>query len=314
MATLRKPWVVRAQDFSKEGWHTRPTAGFELMFEFLRISPSYELARKANEEGLTDAEKAGLPADFDHVLQTYALLGNVQTVLFRAWWLKRGIKVFGNPYTKPKTQLLHRLQAGEDVGVNTVGASITNYLTDTRRSEGLSPAILVAIPVGLRRSEIHKQIDSLLSVTGEDEQQGDMKPKIGLMGKRLRAKVLLNGIRLLWFRAAKPKWEYWRLGAKARLSKTYSPILDVTAGRRTADAIEQVDRDLMTRITYRALIKYENIAENAARGRFPSDAPVEKAEFNYPKMALMIARKNAWEASERLRVEKLYADRALAKK
>jgi hypothetical protein len=307
MARKRNPWVIRKQDFSKPGWHTRPTVGFELMFEFLRLSPSYELARKANEEGLTEDERRKLPADFDQVLATYNLLGNVQTVLFRAWWLKRGLHVFGNPYSKPQSHLIFRVPNGEEIGLADLNADLTNYLQETRRSEGLTAALLVAIPLGMRRSEVHKQIDLLMGQHTPEETDEEQKPKIALMGQRLRAKTLFNGIRLLWFRAAKPKWEYWRLGAKARLSKTYSPVLDPEATRKTANAIEQVDRDIMTKITHRALVKFEKIAENAARGRFPSDAPVEKADFDYAKLATIIKKKNAWEKRERERILAVHA-------
>ncbi len=277
------------------------------MFEFLRLSPSYELARKANEEGLTQDERDRLPADFDQVLHTYNLLGNVQNVLFRAWWLKRGIHVFGNPYSKPQSHLIFRIPTGEEISIADLNAGLSNYLHDTRRSEGLTAALLVAIPLGMRRSEVHKQIDLLIGQHTPEETNEEQRPKITLMGQRLRAKVLFNGIRLLWFRAAKPKWEYWRLGSKSGLSQTYSPLLDPNATRKTANAIEQVDRDIMTKITHRALVKFEKIAENAARGRFPSDAYVEKVDFDYAKLAVIIKKKNAWEKRERERILAVHA-------
>ena len=37
MPTKRLPWVLRGSDFSKQDWHVAPTAGFQLMFEFLRF-------------------------------------------------------------------------------------------------------------------------------------------------------------------------------------------------------------------------------------------------------------------------------------
>ena len=126
------------------------------------------------------------------------------------------------------------------------------------------------------------------------------------MGKRLRAKSLFTGLRLLWFKAAKPKWALWRLGAQARLSETYSKVLDPTAGRRVKDVIEQTDRDMMTKITYRALNKFEAIAENAARGKFPCDEPVEKSPFDYPTIAKQIQRNNAWEKKEKERLTRLF--------
>ena len=102
MAKPLLPWKLRGSDFSTPNWHTRPTIGYEFMFEYLRLSPSYELARKSQKEGLTAADKAALPPDFDVVLQTYRLLGDVQNTLFRSWWLRRGLKVFGNPFARPR--------------------------------------------------------------------------------------------------------------------------------------------------------------------------------------------------------------------
>lgn len=292
------PWKLRATDFTKPGWHTRPTVGFELMFEFLRLSPSYELARKASKEGLSIEEKQTLPADFDEVLKTYALLGNVQTQIFRSWWLQRGLKAFGNPHSKPKVHQFGFLPSGVDMQPSTVMQDVDRLLTDTRRDEGLSAALLLSVPLGRRKGEVLNEIGRLLD-TYADRGATTVEPKLKLVGQRLRAKVLFNGVRLLWFKAAKPKWELWRLGTKTRLSKTYSSALDVTAPRKPRDEIEITDREMMSKITYRALLKFEAIAENAARGRFPTEALCEQVPFDYPRLAKTIQRKNAWETKEK---------------
>jgi hypothetical protein len=306
MAKTRLPWKLRASDFAKPGWHTRPTVGYELMFAFLRVSPSYELARKENEEGLTEEETRALPADFDEVRKTYALLGDVQQMLFRSWWLKRGLKAFGNPHTKPRVHEIATLENSADKSVEHLRQPLEDYLGETRRDEGLSAALLVSIPLGRRKGEILAQISRLLDRHSQVGAATANAPTLSLKGQRLRAKSLFAGLRLLWFRSAKPKWELWRLGAQARLSKTYSSVLDPTAGRRVKDVIEQTDRDMMTKITHRALNKFETIAENAARGRFPSDEPVEKAPFDYPLIAKRIQRNNAWEKKEKERLTRLF--------
>lgn len=313
MTEKRLPWKLRASDFNKPGWHTRPTVGFELMFEYLRLSPSYELARKANAEGLTDDEKQGLPPDFDQVLTTYALFGNVQRVLFRSWWLQRGLKAFGNPHSKPQVHELGHLADGVDVGPAEVTSALDQFLTDTRRDEGLAPALLLSVPLGRRKGEVLNEIGRLLERYAE-QSVATPQPQLKLLGHRLRAKVLFSGIRLLWFKAAKPKWELWRLGAKARLSKTYSPVLKIDAPRKVADFTEMTDREMMSKITYRALLKSEAMAENAARGRFPTDEPVAKAPFDYPKLAKIIRRKNLWEDKEKAALLKLFNARKARKK
>ncbi len=306
MAKTLLPWKLRASDFAKSGWHTRPTVGYELMFAFLRVSPSYELARKEQEEGLTEEERGALPRDFEQVRKTYALLGNVQHMLFRAWWLKRGLRAFGNPHSKPRVHEIAALEHSADASVEHLRQPLEEYLGETRRDEGLGAALVVSIPLGRRKGEILTQLSRLLDRYTQVETATAKAPTLRLMGQRLRAKSLFTGLRLLWFRAAKPKWELWRLGAKARLSETYSKVLDPTAGRRVKDVIEQTDRDMMTKITYRALVKFEAIAENAARGRFPCDVPVDKSPFDYPLIAKRIQRNNAWEKKEKERLTRLY--------
>jgi hypothetical protein len=299
------PWKLRTADFNKPGWHTRPTVGFELMFEFLRLSPSYELARKANEEGLTADDKQKLPADFKQVLTTYALFGNVQTTLFRSWWLQRGLKAFGNPHSKPKVHQFGFLPTGVDVQPSTVMQNVDQLLTDTRRDEGLGAALLLSVPLGRRKGEVLNEIGRLLDAHA-DKGGAAVEPKLKLAGQRLRAKVLFNGVRLLWLKAAKPKWELWRLGTKAKVSRTYAKQLDVDAPRKVVDDDEMVSREMMSKVTYRALVKFEAIAENAARGRFPTDAPCEQVPFDYPRLAKTIQRKNTWETKEKDAMRKAF--------
>ena len=293
------PWVSRKSDFSKPGWHTDEAAAYWLMFEYLRLSPSYELARKHNNEGLTAEDEEQLPSDFDSVLNTYKLLGDVQKIFFRDWWLERGLSVFGNPYSKPKIHNIGVLAEGKRYGVDVVASAIESYMKKSREPQGLRRSVLLSIPLTMKRSEMRKQLEQLLDRIGQKSSQNTLKPQIKIEGKRLRAKTLQAGLRLLWIRAAKPRWELWRLGAHSRLSVTYSPVLRVGNPRKVSDTVESVDREMMTKMTSRALKKYEAIAENAARGRFPTQAKVEIVPFNYAKLAKMIRARNTWEKSRK---------------
>ena len=299
------PWTLRGGDFSKPGWHVRPTIGYELMFEYLRLSPSYELARKQVTVGLSEEEQASLPSDFNQVLATYDLLGDVQHILFRQWWIKRGIKVFGNPYSRPKVHELAELPSDVDIGLVALKDNLSNYLNETRRDEGLAASLLLSIPLGRRKGEVLKQVSDLLDKYEPHSSETAQQPHLKLMGQRLRAKVLFNGLRLLWFKAAKPEWSHWRLGAKARLSETYSKELDASTERKDYTEDSKVDRILLGKITYRALRKYNRIAENAARGKFPCEDAVEDVAIDYQQLAQRIKAKNAWEKNERARLLKI---------
>lgn len=279
------PWVLRGSDFSKKDWHVAPTAGFQLMFEFLRLSPSYELARKQRTRGLSQREISSLPRDFDQVLKTYDLIGDVSTDFFRSWWLKRGLQVFGNPYKKPRVHSIGLLNAGKSVGLSEIASPITDFLNNERNEEGLTASILLSVPLTLKRSELVKQISMLITENSSIATDTDKKPQLKLVSKRLRANVLFKGLRLLWLKAAKPDWELWRLGAKAELSDSYSTVLDPNAPKKSKTFIEKDDRIIMSKITSRYLSKYEAIAENAARGLFPTDRPVQSSGYDYRLIA-----------------------------
>lgn len=279
------PWVLRGSDFSKKDWHIAPTAGFQLMFEFLRLSPSYELAHKHRTKGLNQRELALLPADFDQVLKTYDLLGDVSTDFFRSWWLKRGLQVFGNPYKKPRIHCVGVLEASKSIELDSISSSITSFLNNERNEEGLNASILLSVPLTLKRSDLLKQISKLISENRDIDTEVDKQPKLKLVSKRLRADVLFKGLRLLWLKSAKPNWELWRLGAKAQLSESYSNVLDPNSPKKSKTIIEKDDRIIMSKITSRYLTKYEAIAENAARGLFPTDRPVFSVAYDYPLIA-----------------------------
>ena len=112
--------------------------------------------------------------------------------------------------------------------------------------------------------------DSRLDRYPQVEATAANPPTLRLMGKRLpRAKSLFTGLRLLWFRAA-AEMGIMAIGCKARPSETYSKVLDPTAGYAASRMIEQTDRDMMTKITYRALNKFKP----SRRTRLAANSPV----------------------------------------
>ena len=301
MKILDKPWRAKESDFSSPAWHAEPTVGYQLMFEFLRLSQSYEMARKEAAEGLSAEDKRVLPRDFKSVQQMYQRCGDVQRVLFREWWLERGLSLFGNPHRKPSVQPVGRLEQGQLEAATNIEQSLSQYLRGVREEEGLPESVLVAIPTTLRQSDIRAQVQAILERVAKESRPKKVGPVMSLEGQRLRKSNLLKGLRLLWVRAARPNWEYWRLGTQVEYSKIYAAQLTVDAPRKAEKLGEAYDREMMTKIVSRALNKYEAIAENAARGRFPSEDSVEKMVFDYPALAKRIRQKNRWEEKRKVR-------------
>jgi hypothetical protein len=106
-----------------------------MMFEFLRLSPSYELARLASTRKLSKPEQKNIPADFDQVLATYNLIGDVNCVFFRQWWLERGLHIFGNPYTKPNLHELAVFGNGQETDAELIATKINSHLDEARQAE-----------------------------------------------------------------------------------------------------------------------------------------------------------------------------------
>lgn len=294
MKKTKLPWTLRGTDFSKDGWHSEPTAAYQLMFEFLRLSPSYELARKARAKKLSAAERESLPSDFEDVLRTYDLIGDVNCILFRQWWLKRGLHVFGNPYTKPRIHEIALIANGEETDAELIASKIKSDFAELRQTEGLSASLILSLPLNLKRAEILRRVKEILdSYKGKEIGRAE-QPKIKLMGKRFHANAMFKGLKLLWFKAAKPKWELWRLGAKAGISDSYSGVLNPSAPKKTHDPVEMDDRIIMSKITFRAIQRFELIVENAARGRFPCADSVEQVPFNYAEISQRLLKHTQW--------------------
>ncbi len=254
--------------FRKDGiWATR-VAFYLLWFEYLAISPSYELARRFRAGLLSDDEKARLPEDFSRVLEVYDALGDVQRQHFKEWWSERGINVFGYQGERPRVRRIAAISRKSDRHARLATAS-NEYIDSHWESEGRQNTLVVAVPIHLTKHQIGRQMEKLLSKYTAEQKELKTKPiKYPLAKKRLDKKSLFRYIKLVWIRAKFPEFENWRIGALAKLSATYSGRLNGASPDLGDDNSD--DRMRLKILTSRALYRARMIAENAARGTFPS--------------------------------------------
>jgi hypothetical protein len=215
-------------------------------------------------------------------------------VIYRDWWLKRGIRIFGYPYDKPRVQQIAVLPNGSEADVATISQLLETSYAERRRAEGLTASLIVSLPLTSKPDEVVRRVKQLLKQHKQQDLGPGQPPAIQIMGRRVLVSAYSKGLRLLWFRAAKPNWELWRLGTLAQLSDSYSKALDHRAPRKCRDSIEAQDRSIMTKITQRLLTRFELIAENAARGKFPCAEPVEMVPQNYPALAKRLKAYSDW--------------------
>lgn len=264
---------------SMKDWATKGIQGYVmLMFEYLRLSPSYELARKARTGKLTATQKRMLPDDFDLVLKTYDEYGDVSKISFANWWASTGINLYGSEYIKPQVRQIANIEKNEEYEPGFAKA-LEQYFKSFRRHEGSGRALILAIPLGMPKRAILKEVTRMINKTGVTAPPRAQKSKRSLTAKRLRSKPLFIGLNLLWAKAQNPDWVNWRLGIAAKVSPTNAVGLDINAKKASAKTVDQ--RNNMTVLTSRALKKAQYIAENAARGRFPEPKPITLPEFDY---------------------------------
>ena len=265
--TLTGPFL-KSPNFTRIGdkWAKREEIQwFQLWIQFLRLSPSYELARKCRAGKLTGAE--ALPADFDAVLAVYDNLGDVIVPRFVDWWRDRGIWHFGQQGEKPSPTLIGTIRHDRgDEPIPRLNASVDVYIKDTWLKQGEPAAIVAAIPIGLSKAQIAKWIDAMLTEHGGKEQaEKPSEPTYKLLGKKLHRRSVFQYMRVLLTKAANPDMPLWQIGVKAKLSPHYNLLLSKSDdGRGTI-----VERKNLKELTSRALLRGNMIAENAARGVFP---------------------------------------------
>lgn len=242
-----------------------------LWFIYLRMSPSYELARRHRAGTLSDADKTRLPADFEAVVALYDDLGDVQRTEFLPWWEETGIRYLGKEgkplIATPFAVLSHKLPDP----LNNVGYELNEYINDVWTPQGRPQTAMFAIPLSLTKTQILSQVDMIL-----DMYEADLKVPVATRAKYMldSGKKDLNSLfkyqKCLTIKANAPELPLHMIGAIAELSATYSSrILD---GVGTTD-----DKEALKVLASRALDRGVMLAENAARGIFPSYSKHEHA-------------------------------------
>jgi hypothetical protein len=264
---------------SKKDWAPKGIQGYVmLMLEYLRISPSYELARKTRMGKITAAQKRLLPDDFDLVLKTYDEFGDLSTIKFADWWATTGIHLYGSDFIKPQVRQIANIDKDEEYEPE-FSKALEQYFKSYRKHEGSGRALILAVPLGMPKRAILQEVSKMINRTGVTVPPKAQKAKRSLTAKRLRSPPLFIGLNLLWAKAQHPEWANWCLGVAAKVSPTNSAGLDISAKKASAKTVDQ--RNNMTVLTSRALKKAQYIAENAARGRFPDPTPINLPEFDY---------------------------------
>lgn len=293
-----------SEDRRKDGFWSTKVGYYLLWLEFLAVSPSYELARRYRAGMLRESDRALLPGDFDAVLSVYDELGDVQRVLFPAWWRTVGLKRFGFKGEPPSVRRIGYLPHSTSKRP-ALADRVEQFIDGSWTAQGRQRSVVVAIPVGLPKGRITRQINAILEkIPDQQRQLVESTAQYPLLGQRHHKDTLFRYLGALWIRSAMPSQSLWRVGACAKLSDTYSPVLDYSAPRARGE--DTYDREMMAILTSRALYRGRMLAENAARGRFPTYERNEHAvDLNYRALYKLIASRKRWKRQEIQRIKQL---------
>ena len=307
MSTNRKrdksvhPWVVLRRDLPTPEWEGEhgPLRLYWLLFVLLRISPTYELARKASIGRLSPADHASIPLDFEQVQATFKVLGDVRQVFFAEWWRTRGVHAFG-ALEPPQVRQIGYIQSLESPTEQNLLAGLEMYCTQERVEDGMPETLLLAVPLG--RRDVIAEIERVL-----DTYQKYLRPvaprfQLQKSGSKIDSNYLARGVGRLLHRAMSDK-RLWEVEAKCRPA-TDPWVMGVNPGvwNVAKGSREDECRRNLAQTLNRYLRTFERYAENAARGRFPSDADVPYTKYSYPSIGRRLERIRRWELAKKDRL------------
>ena len=294
--------VMRKRDLSRGGWTADANKLYVLWFELLALSPSYELARRYRQQNgkLSAADKARLPADFDTVLKVYDDFGDVQQLFFKQWWLQRGLKLLGSQGDRPETELLFKASAQEPLNDEKL-LRTRQYFSRAWKEAHQPDVMVVAVPLNIGRQKALKEVKKLIDRHAVPLFEPP-PPKYKLADKDMHVKSLVDAMAVLYMRCAKPDFKLWQVGVEANISKSYSQMFNSKTTKRNATNSEELRHlEMMTSRKYR---QARFIAENAARGIFPSmKPPAHMVEFDAKEFNRVIAAKIRWKKAEIQRMQ-----------
>lgn len=260
MANLgRKPLprlISLGADYEHAGLSVKPDLRYDLICDYLKASPSYEaVMRHLAKQKLPYP----LPKDYKDVEKVVNDFGEIYEMREADWWEKIGMGLYGISAPLPAVKVAGILDKQNNQlktkwsGVNSVVAELPLNLT---------------LPQALK--QLRKQLADYQFSAALPKQTA---PLYQLSNSKLRIETLVNGLSAL--RLYKKNIPLWKIGNQLRLIPAQSFL---EAESNLINENELGDRKELLSIAASRLIRCAAlVAENAARGRFPSDKNFNEA-------------------------------------
>jgi len=260
MANLgRKPLprlISLGADYERAGLSVKPDLRYDLVCDYLKLSPSYEAVMRHLAK---QKSPYPLPKDSKVVAKVVNDFGAIYKMREADWWEKIGMGLYGISAPLPSVK---------------VTGTLDKQNKELKNKWSGVDSVVAELPLNLTLPQALKQLRKHLA----DYQFSAALPKqtaplYQLSNSKLRIDTLQNGLTAL--RLYKRGLPLWKIGNQLRLIPAQS-FIESEADEILED--ELGDRKELLSIAASRLIRCAAlVAENAARGRFPSDKNFSEA-------------------------------------
>lgn len=249
--------------------------------QFLRISPSYQLAHRlwCNEATVQD-----IPAnarDFEKVMATYEHFGDVFTTPMTDWWDLHAIQLFAPQNSELRWKFHAFIKEGEIVSKSDLDISIKEYCEVTRPNQGNPASILVSIPLNANVDECLNSIRAAIRTFKRGNVNTNKNVTASshyvLLDNGYRIKSMADEIEFVNAVANNPDRSQWEVAFDCKLN-SFIARTRTHSGQCNFNDIER-----LSSVASRMLAKALHAAENAARGVFydPTQKPEHALAFDF---------------------------------
>ncbi len=255
MARRSPPKVeVLGADFAQQGLAVAHDWRYDLICDYLKLSPSYQAVR-SHKKG----EKVKLPADYAQVEQVYNDFGNLYKIKEADWWGKIGVQLYGITAPLPQVRGLGVLSRSKKA-IRAAWKQIDSVVVEI--------PLALTLPQALR--QVRKAIENEAFAAALPAQ---VAPKYQLVKSKLRIETLTAGIEAL--KLYKRGMPLWQIGNRLLMVPTQcfdeTKISDINIHQFSEN------KEILSIAARRLIRTSVLVAENAARGRFPSDKSFKQA-------------------------------------
>jgi hypothetical protein len=239
---------------------------YEALVDYLKLSPSYKLVCEWARKG-SKAIPKNAPKDWKLLVKTYEDFGDVWRIPESRWWKSRGVALFGIKAAKAQT-----FTVGNSDSVQLINSKTAAQSQKTWQDMGSPECLVLAIPMNQTKQLALKQITAIVRAGNFVSTKPKLiKPKYELIRSKLREPTIKLGIMALkMYQFGSP---LWLIGNRLALSPAHHIELD-DEGNPNPNELNLAEKKIRLQILASKLInKAELIAENAARGLYPTDAP-----------------------------------------